>query len=572
MTIFASKLTRLEDYWVSPEIRNNPTEAGKARLLFRICLFSGPPLLAILLIVLFTLPQSRPETLAIMTGQAIVTSTGLLLRWSKSIKVPGTLFMTLGAVQLLGATILTGNIVSPVIYSFPVLVIVASILVEFRVAIYVTALLLIGSLAIWLPFYEEYQSFTHHAPLHIRTLTLAWSMGTAFAILSLFQLESRRSDASLREMLEERDRFVAYLSHELRNPLTAILGATELLSIDCEAPNQVELIDSLHRSAEGMTQVLNDVLDLSKADVGMLQLERAPVLVGPVCQGVLAEFRPFAQTKGIDLGLKSDLKEDCSTFTDPRRLQQVLRNLLSNALKFTDKGGFVSLSVTMTRSEQILFEIKDSGIGIDQLSLSTILEPFRQVESNTRSGTGLGLPISCLLLDLMDSQLKIDSSPGEGSCFRFALPIASLDPEVTALRQEDAPESPSSLCVQELSVLLADDNESSREILSRMVTRLGARIETAADGLEVLELIEVSQPEVFLLDIQMPQLDGLETAQELRKRMADGRLRKAALIAVTGNLTTERQFRQDDLFDDILAKPVRLTELEACLARVAANN
>ncbi len=482
--------------------------------------------------------------------------------------------MAAGTAQLLVGTYLTGGIVSPVVYGFPVLVVFISTLVEFRVVLWVASMLLVGAVLIWLPDYADYRQFTHHAPLHIRTLTLAWCMATATGVGWLYTTETRRTEANLLAAIEAREKFVAYLSHELRNPLTAILGAADLLSADDQDSRQAGLVGALQRSARGMTQVLEDVLDVSKADAGMLQLNLAPTSVSPLAEGLVSELSPLAETRGVELRLDAEGISNQRVFAAEHRLQQVLRNLLSNSLKFTAAGGLVTLRVSSKESSSVLFEVTDTGVGISAEDLRTILEPFRQAKRARAGGTGLGLPISSRLRRAMNSELRVHSQLGQGSCFSFSLPCAapSLPSEEAAQSSGATPGSPVvKAAPRPLELLLVDDNDEAREVISGLLEQLSCEIKTARDGLEALELVTIRRPEVVLLDIQMPRLGGVETAKELRRRFPAGEFPSLKLIAVTGNSDAQGELSQSGLFDQVIAKPVGLAQLEAGLLEVTCR-
>jgi signal transduction histidine kinase/CheY-like chemotaxis protein len=523
----------------------------------------------ILGLAFFSLPESRAATSVILSGHILVCSSSLLLRWKKTVTPSVTTFMILGTFQILVATYLTGSIISPVVYSYPVLVVFASILLEFRTGIWIAAILLLGSMIIWIPSYAEYQVLTNHAPLHIRLLTLAWSLAATIAVAWLYSIESRRTQEELELANIEKDRFVAYLSHELRNPLTVILGASELLSFSEDDPRRIKLVNSLQRSAIGMTQVLDDVLDISKADAGMLDLKLQPIKVHSILEGMITEFAPLAETNGITLQLVSI--KNRNVIADPKRLEQVLRNLLNNSLKFTSEGGHVTLRVT-DEEKRLIFEVSDTGIGIDESNLKSILEPFRQAASGNSNGTGLGLPICCRLLERMNSKLEVKSQIGIGSCFNFSLPITS-NSKVLGISKKLPPLELSDnqdINLIDFTILLADDNDEARRILHSLLEALGCKVEIARNGIEALEKIENHKFNAALLDIQMPKLDGIKTAKELHQRFKSGRLNRFNLMAVSGNHSALSNYERE-LFDIVLSKPVGINELRDCLVKVATE-
>ena len=565
-------IERREERWVSEEIRAVPAQLSKARLILGICLLFTPPITGILALGWFTFPDSRLHTAVIILGQVLVFSSAFALRWAKSMSLPSALFVGWGTAQLLVATYLTGSVVSPVVYAFPVLVMFASTVAEFRMALWVAGVLLIGGFLIWIPEYPSYSAFTHHAPLHIRVLTLAWCMATALGVAWLYTIENRRSESELRLAIEERDRFLAYLSHELRNPLTAIMGAADLLSTgEPQDPRNRGFIEALQRSAEGMTQVLDDLLDISKADAGMLRLDLSPTPVRPLLEGIVSELGPLAETRGVALRLDARGTAATGVIAARGRLEQVLRNLVTNSLKFTDSGGAVTLRTQVVGTGAVLFEVEDNGIGIEEEDISKILEPFRQAEQGSSSGTGLGLPICSLLLNAMNSSIRIESEVGRGSTFSFQLPLchAEATVETTATSAAASAVSFSKTTDSPLRVLLADDNDEARSVVCGVLEKLSCTVETAVDGVEALAKIDACPPELLLLDIQMPRLDGVGTATELRRRFAAGELEPFHLVALTGNLNVESVSDRNGVFDQVLSKPVGLTQLQECLESMA---
>ena len=563
-------IQRFEERCISSEIRGNAEQLGKARLILWIAVLGGPSMIGILGLAWFSLPESRVATAAIGVGHALVCSSAFFLKWSKNVSLAGAVFIGFALVQVLVATYFTGGVISPVVYAYPVMVVFASTLVAFRLGLWVALVLLFGGTLVWLPSYESYRQFTDHAPLHIRVLTLAWCMATSVAVAWLYKVESQRAQAQLLVLNEDKDRFLAYLSHELRNPLTAILGATDLLALRGQDPQNERLFGSLQRSAEGMAQVLEDALDISKSDAGVLFLELEPTEVLPLVEGIITECMPLAETKEITLRLLTTKGARFRVMADRRRLEQVLRNLLSNGLKFTEPDGRVQLEVTEDSSGFLMFVVADSGVGIEDSDLETILKPYGQVGSSTKIGAGLGLPICCRLLERMESQLQVESEFGVGSRFGFSLPIVarSVDRFAVENRVEGGVAVAKAERLAGLQVLVVDDTQAAREVICDLLLELGCLVEVAIDGVEALEKVSHSSPHLLLLDIQMPRLDGVETATRLRRRFDQGDLGVFPVVAVTGNLDAHNRLAETGLFDSVLAKPVGLSDLRDCLCQV----
>jgi CheY-like chemotaxis protein len=305
----------------------------------------------------------------------------------------------------------------------------------------------------------------------------------------------------------------------------------------------------------------------------MLELKLEPTKVQPILEGMITEFGPLAETNGITLRLDPD-ETTSVVLTDPYRLEQVLRNLLNNSLKFTTTGGIVILKTRKEGNNSLHFEVSDTGIGIDESNLKTILEPLRQAANSSSNGTGLGLPICCRLLTQMNAKMQVQSKLGVGSKFSFSLQLAlnfeDLKQSNNLARNPGLPTSISKKLIG-FPILIADDNDEAREVLKAILNALGCTVETAKDGIEALKRIETTPFKAVLLDIQMPRLDGIKTAEELHQRFASENLNRFKLIAVTGNSSLLGK-EHTNLFDKVLSKPVGISELKNCLEQTVTND
>jgi signal transduction histidine kinase/CheY-like chemotaxis protein len=379
----------------------------------------------------------------------------------------------------------------------------------------------------------------------------------------------RRAEAATRAKSE----FLAVMSHEIRTPLNGVLGTAQLLQLTPLDEEQRVCVDLIRRSGDGLLLIINDLLDFSKIESGRLELESQAFSVTSEASSLLALLRPTADSQGT--ALVGDLRADlpAQVVGDGLRLRQVLSNLLSNAIKFT-RGGSVQLRVealaTTDTACTLRFAVEDTGIGIAADALPRIFEPFTQADSSTTrryGGTGLGLAISARLVGRMGGRLEVDSAPGRGSTFHFTLtlalaPRAGANPRPATPHEEVRPLPP-------LRVLLAEDNAVNQALGLRLLAKLGLQVTLAVDGAEAVKKASEAEFDVVLMDLQMPQLDGLAATRAIRQLALPS---QPLIVALTANaFSSDREACFAAGMDDFLTKPLRLDALRSLLAAVPAR-
>ncbi|MGQ9369373.1 hybrid sensor histidine kinase/response regulator [Azospirillum sp. ST 5-10] len=367
-----------------------------------------------------------------------------------------------------------------------------------------------------------------------------------------------RTDAALQKAKEAAEaanlaktRYVVGISHELRAPLNAILGYAQLLDADDSIPpHRRDAIRVMRRSSEHLSSLIEGLLDISRIEAGHVKLHRDEVRIGEFLEQFAGMFRMQAESKGLGFRYERPDSLPVAVRTDERRLRQILFNLLSNAVKFT-RSGHVALRLRY-RSQVAEFEVEDSGPGIPPEDRERIFEPFergRDAGVRRLPGIGLGLTITKLLAEVLGGQIAVSSAVGQGSVFRVKLHL----PEVTEPRRDGRPTRAIGYHGRRIAVLVADDDAHHRELLRDLLVPLGFLVQTAPDGATCLELAEAGRPDLVLLDISMPDLDGWEVARTLRERLAE----RTAIVMVSANGHEYRRGDRDP-HDDFLLKPVDL--------------
>ncbi|USV56282.1 PAS domain-containing hybrid sensor histidine kinase/response regulator [Aeromonas encheleia] len=355
-----------------------------------------------------------------------------------------------------------------------------------------------------------------------------------------------------------KSQFLAMMTHEIRSPMNAVLGMLDLLQYGRLEAQQQALLGHATHSAHLLQTIIDDVLDFSKIESHTLALHAEPLQPARLCQALVEPLQAQASAKGIRLHWQLDESVPDWLQGDSVRLSQVIGNLLGNAVKFTATGS-VQLALGW-QDERLRVSVTDTGIGISAEDQGLLFEPFFQVDSSaTRrfSGSGLGLAISRRLVQLMGGEICLQSTPGQGSRFWFELPgmaAPCIDPGQPVT---DA------LAMLDLDVLVVEDSPVNQLVVSLMLQKLVCRVRLAANGLEALAQVNERRPDLILMDMRMPHMDGLEATRRLRE-MGCG----IPIVALTANAMTEDRARcLAQGMNDFLAKPISLARLRSCLQR-----
>ena len=388
------------------------------------------------------------------------------------------------------------------------------------------------------------------------------------------QLEREREARAAAEAASvTKDEFLATLSHELRTPLNSIVGWAALLrSGALQGEKLTRAVDSIERNARSLTRLIDDLLDVSAIISGKMSLEMMPLDLVPVLEASLDSVRPTAEARSIRLD--ATWEADVGPISgDPDRLQQVLWNLLFNAIKFTSPGGEVSVHLRKVGGNARL-TVRDTGRGIDPAFLPHVFEPFRQADGSitrTHGGLGLGLAIVRRLVELHGGMVTAESAgPGEGATFTIELPlrIAAGDrrAHTTVLEIESPP-----LSLDGLRVLVVDDDEEVRELVEAILGRHGAQVQTVTSGAQAFQLLQGAPPDVLISDLAMPDMEGYELIRRVRQLSQEDGGRVPA-VALTAHARAEDRRRSLLAgFHMHIAKPVDPEELIVVVASLTGR-
>lgn len=398
-----------------------------------------------------------------------------------------------------------------------------------------------------------------------RQLRSVRAAGLAFETIAA---ELNQSCANAEAGNRAKSQFMATMGHEVRTPLNAILGTAELLALS-ELPERVACgLQTIRRSGQSLLEILNEILDYAKIEHGQIEIETRAVDVGALAETAIEMMADRANARGdtLTLEIPKTLKNPV-VMSDPTRLRQILLNLLSNAIKFTSNGQ-VTLRISESGDEarsSLRFEVLDTGIGIDEDGKLKLFRPFSQVDSSISrryGGTGLGLTICKQIVETLGGSIGVDSTHGQGSVFWFEIPqIAATHtknpPEQVQTAGEARRDTPP---LPNLRILLVEDNVVNQQVAAGFLKHLGQTVSIASDGLEAVAAFEANSFDLVLMDMQMPNMDGIEATRQIRAR--EGYLSQVPIVAMTANASDDDRRRCVEAgMSSFQSKPVSLDQL-----------
>ncbi|TYP93513.1 Signal transduction histidine kinase [Fodinibius salinus] len=372
---------------------------------------------------------------------------------------------------------------------------------------------------------------------------------------------------------QAKSEFLANMSHEIRTPMNGVIGMNNLLQETELTEKQQELSDMIQHSAESLLRIISDILDFSKIEAGKMELEEIPFNLQDSVKGATKIIGFAADDKDLDLDWNIDPDIPQTLLGDPTRLRQVLLNFGSNAVKFTSEGG-VTFDVGLVQRDgdelTLKFSVSDTGIGIPEKKQKKLFSAFSQADTSTTrrfGGTGLGLAICQKLAKLMGGDIGVESTPGEGSTFWITAKMKKSEEEVESDEDTGLPDSydKEDIKAADITILLAEDDRINQQVAGRVLEKEGFNVEIVENGADALDEYKSGDYDLILMDVNMPEMDGLEAAGEIRE-LEDGTGNHIPIIALTaGAMEGDKELCLEAGMDDYLSKPIQKNALEKAL-------
>ncbi len=403
------------------------------------------------------------------------------------------------------------------------------------------------------------------APVFDEAGAFAGFRGVGSDVTQLYVAKAHAEEAN-----RTKSKFLANMSHEIRTPLNGVLGMAELLESSLDQPDQKRMIGTIRRSGEALLNILNDILDMSKIEAGKIEFEALAFSPLDLAKRIEDQYELRTDEKGLDFEVLIGSGAELLRVGDPHRVQQVLHNLVSNAIKFTDRGE-VTVKISGRDTMPLVIEVRDSGIGMTPEQVSRLHDEFSQADSSvTRrfGGTGLGMAITQSLVDRMGGAITVDSARGRGTTISVSLPL----PLSTVAIDRVAKAPMESIGLAGLRLLAADDNQTNCAVLEMMLSRLGAEVVTVNDGAQAVQAWEAGRFDAILLDIAMPVMDGPTALRKIRELEAQHGLSPIPIIAVTANVMAHQI--ADYIawgFDSCIGKPISSVDLSLAVSALVGS-
>lgn len=392
-------------------------------------------------------------------------------------------------------------------------------------------------------------------------------------IQEIEKLKKEKEDAI--KQAENRKFFLSSIAHEIKNPLSAIIGMTNILMEENPTEKQIEIIKTMKFSADNLLKFLNDILNIAKIESGKIQLEEIEINIPELLENIKKSHLSIIKENHIDFKIHIDPKIPNIVLGDLLRINQILTNLVSNAVKFTNSGN-VSIDVNLKDKRanfvEIEFSVSDTGIGIPKDKIDSIFDSFNQGEINISrkfGGTGLGLTIAKKILDLMESKFHVESEPNKGSKFSFVLFLKVLMHQALEIKPKEQITDKKSL--KGMKLLLVEDNISNQKVATRYLQKWDIEVDIAENGIMCLEKIVQKEYDIILMDLQMPEMDGYTATIEIRK-MEDQKIKAIPIIALTASTLMDTSSKVEKAgMNDYLTKPFVPKDLYNTIAKYYKN-